>query len=154
MKLKILTLAPFILGISACSTTPPMSPPNLPFPSLEGTSWRLVELQSMDDAQGTERPSKPSNYTITFGEDGNLSARLDCNRATGTWRNDIANATGGSLTFGPLAVTKALCPEPTMGERLERQLPYVRSFVIRDGDLHMALMADGGIIVWEPIKSM
>lgn len=154
MNVRFATLGLLAFGLMACTSTASQPPANIPFSGLSGTSWQLVEFQSMADAPGTERPSKPGNYTITFGEDGNLSARLDCNRATGTWRNDIANATGGSLTFGPLAVTKALCPEPTMGERLERHLPYVRSFVIRDGDLHMALMADGGIIVWKPVNNM
>lgn len=154
MNVRFAALGSLALGLMACTSTAPQPPAKMPFSGLSGTSWQLVEFQSMADVQGTERPSKPSNYTITFGENGNLSARLDCNRATGSWSNNIANATGGSLTFGPLAVTRALCPEPTMGERLERHLPYVRSFVVRDGNLHMALMADGGLIVWEPVESM
>ncbi len=108
----------------------------------------------MNDAQGSVRPDDRSKYTLTFGENGQLSARLDCNRGAGTWRNEISNATGGTLAVGPMAVTKALCPAPTIGELIERQLPYVRSFTIRDGRLNMALMADGGIIVWEPVKAM
>ncbi len=154
MKL-ILKIAGFgmLLSTSACQHAGPESPPpaNIPFAGLAGTNWRLVEFQSMDDAQGTKRPDDPNKYTITFHNDGSLTGRLDCNRAVGPWRNDIANATGGSLSMGPLGVTKAFCPEPSMGEFLERQLGYVRSFTITGERLNMALMADGGIIVWEPM---
>ncbi|WP_164844067.1 META domain-containing protein [Croceicoccus ponticola] len=138
------------LALSACATVPAdqstAAGPTAagPFAGLADTSWRLVEIQSMDDAQGTTRPDDPQKYTIRFNADGSVSARLDCNRGVGTWRNDIANATGGTLTFGPMGVTKALCPAPTLGETLERHMPYVRSFTMRDGRLNMALMADGG----------
>ena len=67
----------------------------------------------------------------------------------GPWQNDIANATGGTLSIGPLAVTKAFCPEPSMGEMIERNLGYVRSFTVENDRLYMSLMADGGIIVWQ-----
>lgn len=142
-----------VFGSAACQHTATESPVgSLAFAGLAGTSWRLVEFQSMDDAQGTTRPDDPNKYTIAFNKDGSLSARFDCNRGVSPWRNNIANATGGTLSIGPLGVTKAYCPEPSMGEFLERQLGYVRSFTISDGHLNMALMADGGIIVWEPTE--
>jgi len=151
MKIRVILGLMAAGVISACATVPTADPPpNIPFSGLADTTWRLVEIQSMDDEQGTSRPKDPENYTIRFNADGSMNAQLDCNRATGRWRNDIANATGGSLTFGPMAVTKALCPAPTLGETLERQLPYVRTFTMRDGRMNMALMADGGILVWEP----
>jgi heat shock protein HslJ len=132
--------------LAACQHTAPEAPGrNIPFAGLGGTSWRMIAFQSMDDAQGTTRPDDPDKYTITFNRDGSLAARFDCNRGVGPWRNDIAHATGGTLSIGPLAVTKALCPEPSMDEFLERQLGYVRSFTISEGRLHMALMADGGM---------
>jgi para-nitrobenzyl esterase len=142
-----------IVTLSACQhaiAEPPAS--QVPFSGLGGTSWRLVEFQSMDDAQGTTKPDDRNKYTVTFNSDGSMAARFDCNRGVGPWRNDIANATGGALSIGPLGVTRALCPPPSMGEFIERQLGYVRSFMISDGQLNMALMADGGIIVWEPAK--
>ncbi|WP_427966620.1 META domain-containing protein [Altererythrobacter sp.] len=139
--------------LAACTTQSEAPPVNVPFAGLEGTSWQLVGIESMADAQPARRPDDSSKYILTFGAEGRVMARLDCNRGTGIWRNDISNATGGTLAFGLMAVTKALCPEPTLGEVLERQLPYVRTFIIRDGHLHMALMADGGIIEWKPAKT-
>jgi len=149
--LALVVSLPALAMLPACQTMEPEAPvANIPFSGLEGTNWRLVEFRSMDDAQGITRPDDPDKYTITFHNDGSLSARLDCNRGVGPWRNDIANATGGTLSIGPLGVTRALCPQPSMGEKLERQLGEVRSFTIADNRLNMALMADGGIIVWEP----
>lgn len=161
MQIRWLTTALAGLILAGCAAIPapdPQQPVNDPFAGpfagLGGTSWRLVEMQSMDDAQGIVRPDDPQKYTLMFNADGTVAARLDCNRGSGTWRNDIANATGGTLTFGPMAVTRALCPAGSLGERLERQFPYVRSFTLRDRRLNMALMADGGILVWEPAPAV
>lgn len=143
-----------LVPLNACAALPApaeQTPSLSAFAGLPGTSWQLVEIQSMDDAQGTTRPRQSADYTLTFNADGTLAMRLDCNRATGTWRSEDASATSGTLAFGPMAVTRALCPPPTLGETIVRQFPYVRSFTMRDGRLNMALMADGGILVWEPL---
>ena len=119
--------------------------------ALAGSSWRLVEFQSMDDATGTIVPKDPSRYTMRLKEDGTVVMRLDCNRATGTWSaepgDDVAS---GRFEFGPLAVTRALCPPPSLGESIAAQAEYIRSYVRRYGKLYLALMADAGIYVWEP----
>jgi heat shock protein HslJ len=118
---------------------------------LSGTSWRLVEFQSMDDAQGTTRPDDPSLYTMTLNADGTASLRLNCNRATGTWTAEpSADATNGRFEFGPLAATMAVCPPPSMDELVSRQAAYIRGYMLRDGKLYLTLMADGGIFAWEP----
>jgi para-nitrobenzyl esterase len=39
-------------------------------------------------------------------------------------------------------------------ERLGRDLPYVRSYVLKAGHLHLSLMADGGIYEFEPIEKL
>lgn len=143
-----------LLALGACAATSADAPTDAnPFGGLGGTKWQLVEIQSMDDGQGVSRPKDPTRYILEFGREGVLSAKLDCNRGKGNWNSYVANANGGSLVIGTMAVTKALCPDPTLGEMLERQLPYVRNFTMSDGRMHMALMADGGIIVWEPLSS-
>jgi hypothetical protein len=40
-----------------------------------------------------------------------------------------------------------------LDERVTGQAQYVRSFLLKDGRLHLSLMADGGIFVWEPMES-
>ena len=71
---------------------------------LGGTSWQLVKFQSSDDT--TLRPDDKAKYTIAFGADSGVSTRIDCNRGRGTWKSSGAN----QLQFGPLALTRAMCP--------------------------------------------
>lgn len=122
---------------------------------LTGVEWRLVEIQSMDDAQGTTRPEDPSRYAMLLAEDGTVSLTLNCNRATGTWTAEpVGDGTSGRFKFGPLAVTMAACPPPSYDEQLSRQAQYIASFLLRDGRLYLSLMADGGIWVWEPAEGV
>ena len=128
------------------------APAASPLPAaLAATEWRLIEFQSMDDTQGTERPSDPALYTMSLHADGSVAMRLNCNRATGTWQAQAGpDGTSGQFTFGPLAATRALCPPPSMDERVTSQASYVRGYLLKDGRLSLTLMADGGIFVWEP----
>lgn len=116
---------------------------------LDGTHWRLVQIQSMDDRQGTTRPDDPSKYTLGF-EKALVSMRLDCNRASGPFTVSPASGDGGSLTIGPLAVTRAYCQPPSLGDRVGRDMERVRSYRLVNGRLALSLTADGGIYLWEP----
>lgn len=123
-------------------------------PPLAGTQWQLVEIQSMSDEVGIERPEDPALYTLAFGEDGQASLRLNCNQGTGTWTSEASSQGGGSLQFGPIAATRASCPPPSLDERIARDLEFVRSYTLESGRLHLSLMADGGIYVWEPLVAV
>lgn len=108
----------------------------------------------MDDAQLPLRPSDPTRYTLEFATDG-VRLRLDCNSGRTTWTAVPAPDSGparrsGSLGFGPIATTRVACPPGSLEPRLAKLLPYVRSFVIERGQLHLALQADGGILSWNP----
>ena len=125
---------------------------------LKGTRWQLAVITSMDDAQPPLRSAVPGRYTIEFGVDGSLRVQLDCNRGRAAWSAEAApGATAarrsGSVVFGPLAMTRAQCPAGSLEPRLSALFPYVRSFVIENGALHLSLMADGGIITWDPIPA-
>ena len=48
-------------------------------------------------------------------------------------------------------MTRALCPPPSLDERIAADSAYVRSYFLRDGVLALSLMADAGIYLWEPI---
>jgi heat shock protein HslJ len=118
---------------------------------LAGSAWQLQAIQSMDDAQGTTKVAEPSHFTLEFGRDGRATLRLDCNRGNGTYKVEPAvDGSSGSLTFGPVAATRALCPPPNLDERVARDLAYVRSYLLKDGKLYLSLMADGGIYEWHP----
>ena len=117
---------------------------------LAGTSWRLVEFQSMDDAIGAVRPDNPADYTLALQADGTASLKLDCNNATGSWSAEPAgDGRSGTFSFGPLAATMAICPPPTMGERIANDAAHVTGFLLRDGRLYLSLMADAGIYAWQ-----
>lgn len=113
---------------------------------LGGTAWRLVKFQGGDGA--TLTPDDKAKYTIAFGTDGRLSTRIDCNRGSGTWKSSGP----AQLEFGPLALTRAMCPPGSLHDHLVKQWPYVRSYVIQDGHLFLSLMADGGIYEFEPMS--
>jgi len=118
---------------------------------LAGTAWQLNAIQSMDDAQGTTRVAEPGRFTLEFGHDGRAVLRLDCNRGTASWTAvPGADGSSGQIEFGPIAGTRARCPPPHLDERIVRDLGYVRGYLLRDGKLHLSLMADGGIYEWRP----
>ena len=136
-------------GGRAHASLPPGGAAAQPGP-LANTAWRLVEIQSMDDAVGTVRPDDPSLYTMRLGGDGAVALRLNCNRASGTWSAQPgADPSSGRFEFGPLAGTRALCPPPSLDERVLAQARYVRSYLLKEGRLYLSLMADGGIYAWE-----
>lgn len=111
---------------------------------LRGTSWRLVKIQSSDNR--TFVPDDKGKYTINFGTDGRVNARIDCNRGSGNWLSVGPN----QLRFGPLVITRAMCPPGSLHDRIVKDWAAVRSYVIKDGHLFLSLMADGGIYEFEP----
>lgn len=120
--------------------------------SLAGTEWRLVEIQSLDDAIGVKRPADPGQYTMRLQPDGRVTMKLNCNSATGNWSAEPGpEGASGRFEFGPLAVTSALCPPPSLDEPITSQAKFFRSYLLKDGRLNLSLMADGGIYVWEPL---
>jgi para-nitrobenzyl esterase len=112
---------------------------------LGGTSWRLVKFQG-DNAQ-TLMPDDGAKYTIAFNRDGSLVARIDCNRGRGTWKS----AGPGDVEFGPLALTRAMCPPESLHDRIVKHLGSIRSYVVKDGHLFLSVRANGGVYEFEPL---
>jgi heat shock protein HslJ len=81
------SFALLLLMLGACTTTPERS-----VQPLSGTSWQLVAIESMDDAQGTTKIAGPQRYTLSFGADGRAAFRIDCNRGTGMAGRHLAIA--------------------------------------------------------------
>lgn len=134
--------APEMACVKAGADTGALAPP------LAGTSWRLRAIESMDDAQGTIGLADTPSYTVRFGSDGRAAFELDCNRASAPWTVVAADAQSGSLRFGPITMTRAMCPEGSLDQKVAGQLADVRSYLLKDGQLHMSLIADGGILHW------
>lgn len=97
------------------------------------------------------KPSDPSLYAMSLNRDGTAAMRLNCNRASGSWTAEPgADRSSGRFRFGPLAATRALCPPPSLDERIVRDAEFVRGCLLRNGWLSLSLMADGGVYIWEP----
>ena len=114
---------------------------------LGGRYWQLVKFQGSDDK--TLTPDDKEKYTIAFESDGRVSVRIDCNRGHGTWKSTGPN----HLQFGPLALTRAICPPAPLNDRIPRDWEYVRSYTLKDGHLFLSLMTDGGTYEFEPIPT-
>jgi heat shock protein HslJ len=120
---------------------------------LSGSHWQLAELISSDDAIGIVRPADPAVYQLHLNPDGTANLRLDCNRANGPWSSAKAgDGLTGAFTIGPVAMTRAMCSPTSLDQRIGRELQLIRSYTLKDGRLNLAMMADGGIQVWEPIR--
>ena len=141
------------LALGACSSTPASSPAATAStaPSLEGTSWRLASFMSNDDGSKALRPGTPDGFTLSFGKDDRLAVKLDCNRGNGPWQAVATDAMGGTLSMGPVATTRAMCPPDAIGTRLAQDLPALRTWRLQDNRLYISLPADAGAYVWERI---
>jgi len=138
----LLLLVTLAAACGAVTTTPSGAAPA----GLGGTEWRLVRFQGGDERILT--PDDRAKYTIAFNADGSVTARIDCNRGRGTW----SSSGPSQLQLGPLALTRAMCPPGSLHERIVRDWSFVRSYVIRDGHLFLALFAGAGIYELEPAR--
>jgi heat shock protein HslJ len=121
--------------------------------SLAGTTWRLAELRWPDDRIGVVHPDDPAKYDMTLGADGAVAMRLDCNRGVGRWMSSATNQTQGTITFTPLAMTRAACLAGSLDTRIARELGFVRSYMVEGDRLILVMMADGGTQVWMRAQS-
>ena len=129
-----------LIVLSGCAQMTPQHSDNLV------GSWQLVRFQGGDDTVLT--PDDRTKYTVAFGTDFSLSARIDCNRGRGTWKSAGKN----QIEFGAIAITRAECPPGSLHDRILKQWPFVRSYVIKEGRLFLSLMADGGTYEFEPMR--
>ncbi len=134
--LTVIALAASVVQAAAQSAPPPGS--------LQGSEWQLVRFQGGDGKVLT--PDDRTKYTISFGREGRLAVRFDCNRGAGTWKS----AGPSQIEFGPMAMTRAMCPPGSLHDQLVKQWPFIRSYVMRNGHLFLSLMADGGTFEFEP----
>ena len=106
------------------------------------TEWQLQRILYMNDTETV--PADPTRYTLRFGSDGSVQVRADCNRGTGRYEVD-----GGSLTFLPIALTRAMCPPDSIDTAFVRELSNVVSFTLDGGTLALATAVDTSILFFE-----
>lgn len=145
MKLNVIGLLSLTVSvICAVNMLLPRTAEESSGSSLAGSSWQLVKFTGGDDTVLT--PDDKAKYTVAFAPDGSVSVRIDCNRGRATWKSPGPS----QLEFGPLALTRAMCPPAPLNDQMVKQWQYVRSYIIKDGHLFLSLMADGGIYEFEP----
>jgi para-nitrobenzyl esterase len=140
---RSLTVAALFVALTTIAIA--QTPPKRPAKSLAGTSWRLVHFVGPDGH--TLSPVDRAKYTVAFSKDGTVNVRIDCNRGRGTWKSPGPN----QLQFGPLALTRAMCPPGPLNDRLVKDWPMVRLYTIRDRHLFISLMGDTGVYEFEPL---
>lgn len=145
-RVRVLAIAHIAVTALAAGQTAQAQPSRRGSPNLAGTSWQLVRFQDGDGR--VQMPDIRASYTISFGADGRVSARIDCNRGSGTWTTSGIN----QLTFGPLATTRAFCGRGSLYDSIVRNWPYVLSYAIRNGHLYLTLQGNGGTYELEPIN--
>ena len=104
---------------------------------LEGVVWEWLALLGADES--TLQPDDPALYTLELDGGGRVAIRADCNRGSGRYRLD-----GDALEIGPVATTRAACPEGSLGDVFVRRLEDVRAYVVVEGELFLDLAADAG----------
>lgn len=118
-----------------------------PTADLAGTRWRLVTIMSMDDSE--YRPDKGQQYTVEFGQPGDVQVVTDCGEGQGAWHSENPP----KLQFAPIEADFANCPSDSLSRKLLDQFSWVRSYVLRDGHLFLATVADGSILEFEPLAA-
>ena len=134
MKTLLVTLAAG-LALATCAIAAADPTP------LTDTEWQLV---SIDSADGPTPVEGPSTFTVTFGADGHAAFLLDCNRGSGSWQATDS----GTLSFGPIAVTLMMCPQPSLDTRVAAALSGVGGWRIEDGQLTMTPASGNTALHW------
>jgi heat shock protein HslJ len=149
VMLTLAALAAIVVASVTTSSEPAFAGEQNPSAAneLAGTSWKLVRLQAGDET--TIVPGDGSKYTITFGSDGRVSARVDCNRGGSTWRSTRPN----ELQFGSWSMTRAQCSPGSLHDRIVREGAAVRTYSIKDGHLFLSGMSAGGSYELEPLTA-
>ena len=104
---------------------------------LTDTVWQLEQIQYSDDK--LLETTSPSNYTVEFMKDGQLSIRADCNQVLGSFTED-----GSSLSIDLGPTTLAACPPESIDQEYLRALQDASSYFFQDGSLFVDLKSDTG----------
>lgn len=114
---------------------PPMAAPG--DAQLTGTLWSWQRTLMSDDARFV--PDAPERYTLRFDPGGRVEVRADCNRGSGAYTLD-----GDALSFGPIAITRAMCPPESRDAAFLKGLQNVSGHLFRSNELVLTLKYDSG----------
>jgi para-nitrobenzyl esterase len=106
-------------------------------PSFVEITWEWISFTSPVEQLNV---GSPERYTIKFDREGRVNLRADCNRGAGTY----TFGRDRSIKFGPMAVTRAMCPPGSLSDRFVKELSRVSNFLIKGGELYLELPVDSG----------
>jgi heat shock protein HslJ len=106
---------------------------------LAGTTWRWIGFTS---ALETPTIPEPNRYNLKFRGSDNVSLRADCNRGA----RNVTFLEPGVIRLGALAITRAMCPPGSLGDRFARDVGRVVRWAVRGGELRLELPEDAGTL--------
>ena len=146
--LKLLLTALMLVqgGCAMTDTTQQLLPGavNAPPPAIAGDDSLLTYTvwvwQDTRLPNGTRVvPDSVGRYTIEFQPSGVVNVRADCNRGSGKYTQN-----GAQLSFGPIALTKMMCPAGSRDNEFLKALGSVSEQSLRGTDLVLTLRGDAG----------
>lgn len=108
---------------------------------LTNTLWSWQETVMSGDKRIV--PDASDRYTLLFQPGGVVAVRADCNRGSASYTLD-----GGALSFGPLAITRAMCPPGSKDGEFLTALAAVSGQLFRGDDLVLTLKSDSGSMLF------
>lgn len=115
---------------------------------LSGTTWQLVRFE---DGNGEVLTADDgSSYTVEFRTDDTVAVRMDCHRGRGTWVSRSAS----QLELGPLALTRATCPQSPLHAQIAKQWTSLRWYALRDAHLFLSVGPNAGTYEFEPTHAV
>lgn len=113
-------------------------------PALIGVTWQWVQFQSSNST--TVDPAADEVDQVLFNNDGTVTIETTCASGSGTFQD-----TADGLDIDLTEVDAGACGADSPTALLLRDLEMATSYVIRDGQLFIALPMDGGIHQFEPV---
>ena len=114
------------------------APPE-PVPAELAGTWRWVSFMSPKEKLVVD---KPEQYLLSFPEPAHIALKADCNRAAG----GVGFGKNGAMKVSPMAMTKAMCPPGSLGDRFAFEVGRATHWSKRGQDLMLELPAYSGTL--------
>lgn len=112
--------------------------------ALPGTSWNWVRTQYSNGA--VVAPVDPTLYVLTFGEEGTVNVRDDCNVLNGAFTADEEQR----LTIDLQTSTMAACAPDSLHYQFILDLSATAFYFFQEGRLFIDLKFDTGVMEFAP----
>lgn len=98
--------------------------------------WGLISIK--EKSGQTLRPTVATRYTISFDREGRVTTEFDCNVGLGTFKSESP----GQVNFGPIALTKTVCPRGPIYDRIVSEIHRFRTYRSEGGHLFLSTTDD------------